>query len=197
VEVKNNYQMKCVGNVDKNGEKRKMTNDFSDILIETWKRLISQYEQGLILITNEKSLEIFFIKNCENIIQEKKLNIPIGRQKEFYGKRVDIWIGNDNPTVVELKIFHDPADWKETRGMTNTVETDLNFAKGDSRVWVAVLDVIPSIKRPDIPFKIDWTECNIIKKVFEQNYQNISPPSSPSREQRQRWFFVNGENINS
>ena len=163
--------------------------------MQAWKRMISQYEKGLIIITNEKSLETFFLKNCENILQENKLNIPIGRQKEFYGKIVDVWIGKDNPIVVELKIFHDPVDWKETKGITNAVETDLNFANGDSRIWVGVLDVIPSAKRPTIPYNIEWQECNIVKKVFEEHYQNIAPPSSPPREQTQRWFFVNGSQI--
>jgi len=167
----------------------------SEILIQAWGRLISQYESGIIIISNEKSLETYFLKNCENVLQENKLNIPIGRQKEFYGKRVDVWIGNDNPTVVELKIFHDPVDWKETRGITNAVETDLNFAKNDSRVWVGVIDTIPNTKRPDISYKINWQECTITENVFEQNYKNMAPKSSPPREQKQRWFFVNGLEI--
>ena len=170
-------------------------NQIFNILMQAWKRMISQYEKGLIIITNEKSLETFFLKNCENILQENKLNIPIGRQKKFYGKIVDVWVGKDDPIVVELKIFHDPVDWKETKGITNAVETDLNFAKGDSKIWVGVLDVIPSVKRPTIPYNIEWQECDIVKKVFEEYYQNVAPQSSPPREQKQRWFFVNGSQI--
>ena len=77
-----------------------MTIDISQVLIQGWERLISQYRKGLIILTDEKSLELFFVRNCENIIQENKLNMPIGRQKEFYGKRVDVWVGNDTPNVI-------------------------------------------------------------------------------------------------
>ncbi len=169
--------------------------EVSQILTQAWHQLISQYEKGLVIIPNEKTLETFFLKNCEQILHENRINIPIGRQKEFYGKRVDVWIGTDNPSVIELKLFHDPVDWKETRGITNAVETDLNFAKGDSRIWVGVIDTIPSVKRPMIQYDVEWEECNIVKKVFEENYRDIAPPSSPKREQKQRWFFVNGSQI--
>ena len=56
-----------------------MTIDISQVLIQGWERLISQYRKGLIILTDEKSLELFFVRNCENIIQENKLNISIGR----------------------------------------------------------------------------------------------------------------------
>jgi hypothetical protein len=169
--------------------------EISKILIQAWERLISQYEKGLIILTNEKSLETYFLKNCENVLSENKLSIPIGRQKKFYGKLVDVWIGDDNPSVVELKIYHDPADWRESKGSTNTVETDLNFASGDPRIWVGVIDTIPSSSRTPIPYDLEWQECNFSKKTYEDNYQEINPKSSPKREQNQRWFFVNGTEI--
>ncbi len=172
-----------------------MTIDISQVLIQGWERLIAQYKKGLIILTDEKSLELFFVRNCESVIQENKLNIPIGRQKEFYGKRVDVWVGNDTPNVIELKIYHDPADWKMTKSMPNAVERDLTFAKGDSRIWIGVIDTIPSTNKQKIPFDIDWKECNILEDVFEKNYKNINPPSSPPREKKQKWFFVNGSDL--
>jgi hypothetical protein len=172
-----------------------MSEEIASVLIQSWKRLISQYEKGLIILTNERSLETYFLKNCENVLNENKIDVPIGRQKAFYGKTVDVWIGNENPSVVELKIYHDQADWRESKGATNTVETDLNFAKGDPRVWVGVIDAIPSSSRPRIPYDLAWQECKISKKIFDEEYQKINPKSSPPREQKQRWFFVNGTEL--
>ena len=53
-----------------------------------------------------QSLELFHCyRNCDAVvIQENKLNIPIGRQKECFsiGKRVDVWVGNDlSPNVMQ------------------------------------------------------------------------------------------------
>ena len=172
-----------------------MTIDISQVLIQGWERLIAQYKKGLIILTDEKSLELFFVRNCENVIQENKLNIPIGRQKEFYGKRVDVWVGNDTPNVIELKIYHDTADWKGTETSRNTVETDLQFAKGDSKIWVGVIDAIPSTNKQKIPFNIEWKECEIVENIFKKNYKDINPISSPPRERKLRYFFVNGKNL--
>ena len=36
----------------------------SQVLIQGWERLIAQYKKGLIILTDEKSLELFFVRNC-------------------------------------------------------------------------------------------------------------------------------------
>jgi len=169
--------------------------EISKVLTQAWERTISQYEKGSIKLSNEKSLEDYFKKNCEDILDDNKLNTPVDRQKKFCGKIVDVLIYSEPRNAIELKIYHDPADWKMTKSMPNAVEKDLTFAKGDSRIWIGVIDTIPSTNKQKIPFDIDWKECNILEDVFEKNYKNINPPSSPPREKKQRWFFVNGSDL--
>ena len=47
-----------------------MTIDISQVLIQGWERLIDQYKKGLIILTDEKLLELFFVRNCEKIMDE-------------------------------------------------------------------------------------------------------------------------------
>ena len=63
--------------------------EISKVLTQAWERTISQYEKGSIKLSNEKSLEDYFKKNCEDILDDNKLNTPVDRQKKFCGKTVD------------------------------------------------------------------------------------------------------------
>ncbi len=138
-------------------------------------------------------MEKVFTRHCKAILAEKHLNETVGNQKEFFYKRVDTWIGPlSNPHIVELKIYHDKADWKATRTSTNTVETDLNFVKGKDNAWAGIIDTIPSTSRQPLPYDLRWQEIEIDEDVFKKYYESKHPKSSPPRERMQKTLFVNG-----
>ena len=190
-----------------------MTNKISKVLTQAWENMISDYKDGTIDLQHERITE--YSTTCTSLesslidkIKEKKPEWSV-KSQGYHGlgdKNTDIQIGCGygprkflGDVHIELKLYHDTAAWKKTPKTTNTVQSDLQFAKEystlDIPIWVGVIDTIPSTNKQKIPFDIDWKECNILEDVFEKNYKNINPPSSPPREKKQRWFFVNGSNL--
>jgi len=163
------------------------------ILVKAWRNVIKSYVNGNTFLKKEKDLEIEFIEQCRIISEQENIKLEIGSQLQLFGKIVDVWLKDRGLTsVVELKLFHDCADWKESRTMKNTVETDLKFAKKNPNAWVGVIDTIPSTSKQNIPFQIKWNFFKIDDIIFEERYKKINPPSSDPREQTQREFFMNG-----
>lgn len=96
---------------------------------------------------------------------------------------------------MQIKFNHDKADWKETPAMMNTVESDLEFAKGHKDTYVAMIDTIPSTARAMLPFNLPWEKAEINEKVFNEVYSTINPKTSPQRERRQRILLANGAQL--
>ena len=166
------------------------------ILVKAWRNVIKSYTNGNTILKNEKDLGVEFIEQCQKISQQENIKLEIGNQRQLFGKIVDVWLKDrDLTSVVELKLFHDRADWKESSTMKNTVESDLKFASGNPNAWVGIIDTIPSTSKHNVPFQIKWNFFKIDNKAFEERYKNISPPSSDPREQTQREFFMNGLNL--
>jgi len=127
---------------------------------------------------------------------KRKIPLLIGRPELHNMKKVDLRLGStSNPILVELKLYHDKADWKETKSITNTVESDLKFALGHEDIYVGIVDVIPSTHRVHLDYLLHWEEIKINKKIFDRYYSKINPASSPPRERIQKWVLVNGVQI--
>ncbi|MFH0748560.1 MAG: hypothetical protein V1915_01360 [Candidatus Bathyarchaeota archaeon] len=97
--------------------------------------------------------------------------------------------------LFQLKLYPDQADWKESRSLTNTVESDLKFAKGYEDAYVAIIDTIPSTSRVELPYKLKWESLEIDRRVFNELYLAINPKTSPPREVLQRTLLMNGSEI--
>lgn len=166
------------------------------ILEKAWDHTIKAYINGNVILKDETDLGRTFTNKCKKIAHNEEIEIDIGNQKEFLGKRVDVWLKDgENLSVVELKLYHDSADWKETRSSSNTVETDLKFARNNQDVWIGVIDTIPTTTRPHIPFILPWRTLMIDTRIFEKFYKNRNPVSSPNREIQQHHLFVNGSKL--
>ncbi len=160
-----------------------------------WGQLLSRYTSGKIVLARERDLEGHLTSICKELIAKDSPGL-IGNQEVHLDKKVDLRTGvPDRPLLVELKLYHDPADWKESSTMTNTVESDLKFAKGREDVHVGIIDTIPSTTRPSIPFRLEWQLIRINEAAFQQHYANIAPQSSPRREQEQRAVLVKGSEL--
>lgn len=161
-----------------------------------WNILLSDYQSGRIVLENERDLERSLTKICKKLLRERDIDSKVANQEIHLGKRVDLVLGtSSDPVLVELKLYHDKADWKETSTMTNTVESDLKFAKGNRNVYVGVIDVIPSTSRQSLPFNLSWNEIEIDEEVFQERYADINPKTSPPRERVQKTLFANGLEI--
>jgi hypothetical protein len=99
------------------------------------------------------------------------------------------------PILVELKLYHDKADWKESRSMKNTVESDLKTAKGHKNTFVGIIVVIPSTYRAKLVYSLNWNILEIDRQVFNSYYRDINLISSPPRERKQQTLLVNGTQI--
>ena len=163
---------------------------------EAWKEFLRQYKSGKIILRNERDLENSLVGVCKKLAEQKGTRCEVASQETHMGKRVDLRLGPSSmPVLVQLKLYHDPVDWKETPSMRNTVESDLKFAKGHGNVYVGIIDVVPSSSRPKIPFKLEWETIELDEKVFQQFYVAIHPKSSPQRERIQKAVLVNGAEI--
>ena len=169
---------------------------YHKVLREAWELILSDYQNGNIIIKSERDLEKALANSCKYLFQKQNIPLKIGRQENYRNKRVDIRLGStSDPILVELKLYHDKADWKESQSMINTVESDLKFAKGYDNTYVAIIDVIPSSQRVHLEFSLDWKELEIDKKIFDLYYVGINPPTSPPRERIQKTILANGTEI--
>lgn len=170
--------------------------DAKTILGESWKRLISRYISGNAVLRNEANMEKALLDDCRAVMVESHLATPLATQEYHRSRRVDLRIGpNSSCVLAQLKLYHDRADWKESPSMTNTVESDLKFAKGHGNTYVGIIDAIPSTPRAALPFKLKWKAIEIDSRVFDDNYANINPKTSPPRERRQKVLLARGSEI--
>ena len=135
-------------------------------------------------------------KNCRSIMIEYDLAPIIVSQFRQRGRIVDLRIGEVHSwLLIQLKLYHDKADWKEKPSMTNTVESDLKFAKGHHDTYVGIIDTIPSTSRAKLPFKLNWQLVELNKEVFDKLYATINPKKSPPRERRQKILLMKGTEL--
>lgn len=166
------------------------------ILRESWKRLIDAYISGKIVLRSEKDMENAVVKICRRLIAEYDLPLTVRRQQRHRGRVVDVTIeGMGRLIFLQLKLYHDKADWKESPSMTNTVESDLKFAENHEETYVGVIDVIPSTSRAELPYRMGWQSIKVEKQVFDKLYSAINPKTSPPREILQRILLANGGEI--
>jgi len=132
----------------------------------------------------------------EGVIAEFDMALEVKRQRRHRERIVDLEIGNTlEHFLLQIKFYHDEADWKETPTMTNTVESDLKFAKGHADTYVAIIDTIPSATRAILPFKLAWENVEIDEQVFNKVYSTMNPKTSPTRERQQKTLLVNGDQL--
>jgi hypothetical protein len=170
-------------------------NLFEKILLPAWTQLLFEYTSGKTILRSEKDMEKRLKEISCEIANKEGLAAFIG-SKKIGDRIVDLKIADTkNRLLVQMKLYHDKADWKETQSMTNTVESDLKFAKGHEDTFVAVIDTIPSTARQVLPFKLNWKTIEIDEKVYKEIYSNINPRTSPKREQKQNILLANGNQI--
>jgi glucose-6-phosphate 1-dehydrogenase len=166
------------------------------LLREAWKRLVEAYASGRVILRTEKNMEKAMTQICESLIAEQGLVFKVKRQERHRERIVDLVIRIPSQHVLaQLKLYHDKADWKESPSMTNTVESDLKFAKGHLDTFVALIDTIPSTSRASLPFRLRWEEIEINEKVFNREYATIHPKTSPPRERHQKALLTIGTEI--
>ena len=167
--------------------------NFVALLHEAWESLLADYGHGKTFIKNERNLECAFSDICMRLMAAKGIPVMIANQELHMGKKVDARIGPvTDPLLIQLKFYHDTADWKESLSMKNTVESDLKYAKGHDNIYVGIVDVTPSSSRPPLPFRLKWKTLEIDVDVFDRYYANINPPTSPRRERIQNTLLMNG-----
>jgi len=170
--------------------------EIESVLQESWKRLIANYTSGKVVLRNEKDMEDALKGICRSIMVEHGVLPAVVSQEHHRNRRVDLRIGPiDSCLLVQLKLYHDKADWKETPSMTNTVESDLKFAKGHKNTYVGIIDAIPNTARARLPYELDWQTVEIDKDVFNKIYQDINPRTSPPRTRKQKVLLANGTEI--
>lgn len=169
---------------------------YHEVLKTAWETTLSDYQTGKVVIKRERELEKALVNSCKNVMKSRNIPLRIGQQENYSGKRVDIRLGfPSDPILVELKLYHDRADWKESKSMKNTVESDLRFAKSHENIYVGIIDVIPSTTRANLDYKLDWKELEINNRIFNLHYLGINPATSPTRERIQKCLLVNGLEI--
>jgi len=162
----------------------------------SWKRLIHDYVSGKLILKSEKDMERSMVQILEDVIAEFDMTLKVKRQQRHRERIVDLEIGNTpKHLLVQIKFYHDKADWRETPTMMNTVESDLKFAKGHADTYVAIIDTIPSTTRAILPFKLAWEKVEIDEQVFNKVYSTINPKTSPTRERQQNILLVNGDQL--
>jgi hypothetical protein len=162
----------------------------------SWKAMMQDYVSGKLILKSEKDMERSMAQTLEDVIAEFDMALEVKRQQRHRERVVDLEIGNIlKQLLVQIKFYHDIADWKETPTMMNTVESDLKFAKGHADTYVAIIDTIPSTTRAILPFKLAWENVEIDEQVFNKVYSTINPKSSPTRERQQKTLIVNGDQL--
>ena len=166
------------------------------ILRQSWERLLAQYVSGKVILLNEKDLEVVLQEILQELTKEQGVKLEVVRQETRRGKIIDLRIGEIHSCILlQLKLYRDKVDWKEIPSMTNTVESDLNFAKGSDDIYVAVIDTIPSTTRLQLPFHLNWQTIEIDEQVFDREYSRIHPKTSQPRERQQKVLLVKGSEI--
>ena len=98
------------------------------ILREPWNRLIARYTSGKIILRKERDMKNALKDICLNIMVEHGIPPVVVSQEHDRGRIVDLRIGEISSCIlVQLKTYHDRADWKESPPMINTVESDLQL----------------------------------------------------------------------
>jgi len=155
--------------------------------------LVDDYVSGKLILRTEPDMERWMAQISRDIIAKLGFALDVKRQRRHRERIVDLEIGNAiKHLLVQIKFYHDKADWKETPAMMNTVESDLKFAKGHKDTYVAIIDTIPSTTRAVLPFELAWEKVEIDQKVFNEVYSTINPRTSPPRERQQRILLANG-----
>jgi len=155
--------------------------------------LVEDYVSGKLILRTEPDMERWMAQISRDIIAKLGFALDVKRQRRHRERIVDLEIGNAiKHLLVQIKFYHDKADWKETPAMMNTVESDLKFAKGHKDTYVAIIDTIPSTTRAVLPFELAWEKVEIDQKVFNEVYSTINPRTSPPRERQQRILLANG-----
>ena len=163
------------------------------MLRASWKHLVDDYVSGKLILRTEPDMERWMAQISRDIIAKLGFALDVKRQRRHRERIVDLEIGNAiKHLLVQIKFYHDKADWKETPAMMNTVESDLKFAKGHKDTYVAIIDTIPSTTRAVLPFELAWEKVEIDQKVFNEVYSTINPRTSPPRERQQRILLANG-----
>lgn len=167
------------------------------VLWASWKRLADDYVSGKLILKTEKDMEKAMAQISQDVIAEHGFALDAKRQQRHGERIVDLEIGNAIRyfLLVQIKFYHDKADWKETPAMMNTVESDLKFAKGHKDTYVAIIDTIPSTARAMLSFNLPWEKVEINEKVFNEVYSTINPKTSPPRERQQRILLANGAQL--
>lgn len=166
------------------------------LLRDSWEHLISRYTSGKIVLRNEKDMEDALKDICQELTSEPEISLPIVSQEHHRGRIVDLRMGEtDSCILIQLKFYHDKADWKETPSMTNTVESDLKFAKDHKDTYVGIIDTIPTTTRAKLLYILNWELIEIDKQVFDEIYSNINPRTSPPRESKQNVLLAKGTEI--
>lgn len=161
-----------------------------------WKILLFDYQIGRIILEEEEDLKNSLTDVCSKLLKDRDVDSRVANEKKHLGKRVDLKVDTPtSPLLVELKLFRDTADWKESSTMEHTVESDLKFAEGKENVYVGIIDVIPSTSRQPLSFNLQWNEVEINEEVFQERYAGIAPRTSPPRERIQKSTLVNGLEI--
>ena len=162
-------------------------------MTNAWEALLKDYVDGVAVLRREADLERTFTTHCQRLLRSAGSSAVVLNQDQQPGKKVDVRLGSDDElALVELKLYHDEADWKETKTMKNTVESDLIFAEGKANVWVGIIDTIPSVHRQQLRFELPWTRVVLPTNVFDEFYQNANPPSGWPRERIQGAALING-----
>lgn len=155
--------------------------------------MVDDYVSGKLILRTEPDMERWMAQISRDIIAKLGFALDVKRQRRHRERIVDLEIGNAiKHLLVQIKFYHDKADWKETPAMMNTVESDLKFAKGHKDTYVAIIDTIPSTTRAVLPFELAWEKVEIDQKVFNEVYSTINPRTSPPRERQQRILLANG-----
>jgi hypothetical protein len=166
------------------------------LLHEAWESLLADYAQGKTLIKNERNLECAFSDICMRLMEAKGMPLMIENQELHMGRKVDVRLGHvTDPLLIQLKFYHDKADWKESSSMQNAVESDLKYAKGHDNIYVGIVDAIPSSSRMPLPFRLHWRTIEINADTFNRFYAKINPTTSPRRERIQNALLANGSEL--
>ena len=164
------------------------------ILKTAWKELLHDYSTGDLIIRNERDLQLGLMHKCSDCINRMGEKAFVSKEDFHYGKRIDVILWSlKEKILVQLKLYHDRAEWTESPSMTNTVESDCKFACGRPDVFVGIIDVIPSTPRKKLAYNLDWREITLSDKAYEL-YKSTNPRTSP-RERIQRVVLARGSEL--
>lgn len=173
-------------------------NKFEAHLREAWQKVLEEYRSGKVVLVSEGALRdrLYHVLVDKLAVETTEPHLFIALEEKNTGKRIDIRLGELNsPLLLQLKLYHDPADWKETPTMKGTVESDLRFIQGHPNRFLGIIDVIPSTTRPLIPFQIRWKSLKIEDTLYRLYYKHVNPKSAYQREQDQSVALIKGSDL--